>query len=229
MKNKLFDVVCVICAALLALLIWSLISRSKVADIADQNIRAAADTLAQYKLKNGELLASIASYEVASKDMAGVLRLTEDQLKEYKKKLGSKPQVVTKIQTRVSHDTIVITSPIEKKDEFFTARLAYKDKYTSLGGSVTGSQDTIVTTIDDLNIDVPLTVGLTKDKQFFASSTNPDVYISSITPVIDKTMFKKPSHWGVGVQAGFGGVYGIKHKKFDYGPYVGLGVSYKLF
>ena len=39
---------------------------------------------------------------------------------------------------------------------------------------------------------------------------------------------KKPTRFGLGVQAGFGGTYGLVGKQFDVGPYLGIGLSYNF-
>ena len=39
---------------------------------------------------------------------------------------------------------------------------------------------------------------------------------------------KKPTRFGLGVQVGFGGTYGIVNKKLDVGPYIGVGLSYNF-
>ena len=48
------------------------------------------------------------------------------------------------------------------------------------------------------------------------------------TTVIERTVDKQLKHWGVGVSAGFGGFYALNAKKFDAGPYLGLGFTYKF-
>lgn len=39
---------------------------------------------------------------------------------------------------------------------------------------------------------------------------------------------RKPTRFGIGIQAGFGGMYGLKSKEIDAGPYIGVGISYNL-
>lgn len=50
-----------------------------------------------------------------------------------------------------------------------------------------------------------------------------------ITQTVTRTVqVPERKRWGVGVQAGFGGFYGISSKRVDYGPYMGVGVSYNI-
>lgn len=46
---------------------------------------------------------------------------------------------------------------------------------------------------------------------------------------IQQIVYKEPKkHWGVGINAGVGGSYGLIHKQFDVGPYVGVGLIYRF-
>ena len=51
-----------------------------------------------------------------------------------------------------------------------------------------------------------------------------------VTNTVTETVYekRKPTRFGIGIQAGFGGMYGLKSKKIDAGPYIGVGISYNL-
>ena len=58
------------------------------------------------------------------------------------------------------------------------------------------------------------------------------ISVFPITKVVTQTITihdkSKPKPLGVGVQVGFGGFYGISGKRVDYGPYIGVGISYNI-
>lgn len=49
-----------------------------------------------------------------------------------------------------------------------------------------------------------------------------------VTQTVTVTEKRRPTKFGVGVQVGFGGTYGLVHKQLDAGPYVGVGISYNF-
>lgn len=53
-------------------------------------------------------------------------------------------------------------------------------------------------------------------------------FIPRDTFYINITQIKK-KRWGISIQGGIGVNYGLIHKSFDVGPYIGIGVSYNLF
>lgn len=51
-----------------------------------------------------------------------------------------------------------------------------------------------------------------------------------VTNTVTETVYekRKPTRFGIGIQAGFGGMYGLKSNEIDAGPYIGVGISYNL-
>lgn len=48
------------------------------------------------------------------------------------------------------------------------------------------------------------------------------------TTIIERTVDKQIKHWGVGITGGFAGIYGLSSKKFDAGPGLMVGFTYKF-
>lgn len=44
-----------------------------------------------------------------------------------------------------------------------------------------------------------------------------------------QTVVQPPKKWSIGIQSGIGGQYGIVHRQFDVGPYIGIGLQYNFY
>ena len=64
----------------------------------------------------------------------------------------------------------------------------------------------------------------TEDDCIYIKSDNPYVKYDHITGIQEQQ--KKPKHWNIGFQAGFGFQYGMLNKTIDVGPYLGVGISW---
>ena len=62
----------------------------------------------------------------------------------------------------------------------------------------------------------------------YATLTNLNPYTSTKEMRVYQVRVPKQRRFGVGLQAGFGGVYDIQQKSIGYGPYVGLGINYNI-
>lgn len=88
---------------------------------------------------------------------------------------------------------------------------------------------------DTTYLEIPMEQKVYKD-------TNYTAYVSGFRPQLDSltiripttyiettTTIRKPApRWSFGIQAGFGAQYGIVNKTADFGPYVGIGVTYRI-
>lgn len=176
----------------------------------NQNLKAAKGQVEQLVLENGEIVAIRDSYISSYNEIKEQLELSNKEIRSLKKKLGEKPKTITKIETIIKYDTI---QPIQTtQPNLFN----YKDDWVSF------HLDIDKPLISNLSINAPLKVGMTKDK-VFVYSDNPYLNIMTV-----ENHIKKPSRWSVGIQCGFGLNYGIVNKSIDIGPYVGVGLEYKI-
>lgn len=88
---------------------------------------------------------------------------------------------------------------------------------------------------DTTYIEIPM-------EQKVYSDTNYTAYVSGFRPQLDSltiripttyiettTTIRKPApRWNVGIQVGMGAQYGIVNKSPDFGPYVGIGITYRI-
>lgn len=176
----------------------------------NQNLKATKGQVEQLVLENGEIVAIRDSYISSYNEIKEQLELSNKEIRSLKKKLGEKPKTITKIETVIKYDTI---QPIQTtQPNLFN----YKDDWVSF------HLDIDKPLISNLSINAPLKVGMTKDK-VFVYSDNPYLNITSV-----ENHIKKPSRWSIGIQCGFGLNYGIVNKSIDIGPYVGVGLEYKI-
>ena len=198
-----------------------------------KNYYAMRDSIEQIELKNGELISEKQALILEKdefEDYMAELGITDR--KDLENKLNSKVKYITNVETQLLIDTIeTVHDSIVYVDNYPTYKFCYDEKYLHLNGE-TAMRDSIPqTTLYDIEVPVGLTVGLTDQRNIFVKSDNPYMEIREIRGAeLDKSTFKKfTSKFGFGVQAGIGGQYGLINKEFDVGPYVGLGISYKLF
>ena len=141
---------------------------------------------------------------------------------------GRRPQPSIVVQT----DTIVFRDTITQyKPEYITKTVVRKE--------LVEVADTM-TIHDTAYIALPIERKEYRDSNYYAVVTGyrpeleqitvypkTQVITNTITQTIEVPV-KKPKPWGIGVQAGFGGQYGITSKRVDYGPYIGVGISYNI-
>lgn len=190
-------------------------------DRANQNLIAMSDTVKEVRLKNGELLFEKSAWILKEKELSSVLDITDKELKDLKKKLGSSLEYIAFLEGSVHVDTVVTV-----RDSLIyingTERYLFelKEPYIGISGYHEGNQ----TTFSQIEVPVPLMVGLSEDYKIFVSSSNPYVRFDGIQgAVLNKSALVRKPRFSWGIQIGVGGNYGFIHKNWDVGPYMGIG------
>lgn len=124
----------------------------------------------------------------------------------------------------VKWDTIVRTQPVVVEQNALELK-AYRVK---LLGRIDGSSNDSVYNADSAVVELPIEQKVYGDSTYKAWVSGFDARLDSIklfqpTKYITITTKQKPSRWNVGLQGGVG----ITPKGIQ--PYIGVGVSYKLF
>lgn len=124
----------------------------------------------------------------------------------------------------VKWDTIVQTKPIAVESKVVELR-SYRVK---LLGRIDGSSNDSVYNADSVVVELPIEQKVYGDSTYKAWVSGFDARLDSIklyqpTKYITITTKQKTSRWNVGIQGGVG----ITPKGIQ--PYIGVGVSYKLF
>lgn len=191
-----------------------------------RNYIASLDTLRTYKTKNGELLVAKKAYELSNKDLEDALDKSRNDLRDIEKRLQSKIDYIAEIEGNIRIDTIITT--VVKDTTIYQLRdgiypFYYSDRYFSLQGQTNTKENK--TTLYNLKMDLPLTVGLTKDNQIFVNTSNPYVTITDIQGAKVKPKYRHFSH---GIQLGIGPSYSLTGNHFDLSIYAGYGIEYRF-
>lgn len=232
-EKILIGLIAFFCA--LAVIGWGIAYSIQCERVIDhQNIKALMDTLTVVNTKNDELIAYKNSYVLEKKDLESYIDIKENEIKSLEKQLKSKVQYISKIESKIHTDTIIIRDSIKYIDSCVYYHFNEENEYYKIGGytHVHGNEysETIIT---DNAMNLKLNVGVDDEWRIFVKTDNPYVSFSTIDgALLNKDIFlkqqKKP-HFGVSLQAGIGAQYGLIHKTFDVGPYIGIGINYILF
>jgi hypothetical protein len=200
----------------------------------NNNISVYRDSIETVVLKNDELLASKQSLILSESQIREELNVSKNEIKELKKHLKSDLAYIAKLEANVELKDTVWMKPdtvFVNANNYITKTFNYSDDWLQMNSSLYGSDvDDLQLSIDYLNIDVPLMLGLTNNYKFWVKTDNPYVTFTNIeSAVVDESSIRpKKQHWNFGIHAGIGVHYGLFGQKVDVGPYVGAGVTYNF-
>lgn len=129
----------------------------------------------------------------------------------------------TVIKVETYRDTVTIEKPVPVKEYVYDSILV-----------------PVVDTMhirDTVYISLPMERKEYRDSDYVAVVTGyrpelESISVFPLTKVVTQTITihdkSKPKPWGIGVHAGFGMQYGISSRRLDYGPYLGVGLSYNF-
>ena len=202
------------------------------------NIKALTDSVQVLELKNGNLLHEKQSLILEKKEIEKYLDISNKEIKEIEKQLNSSLALISELKTNIRIDTIITTDSliISNNNDTIIAHFRYNDKWITLNGyTKIIDNDKSNTQINDLLIDVPLTIGLTNDYKVFATSDNPYVSFTSVNAASIENSISNNKHkrWGFGPYVGFGVNFGYdpfhNGAGITLGGSVGFCVTYNLF
>ena len=199
---------------------------------ANQNLSAVTDTIHTLETKNGEIIKWNQSLILDKDGLQAQLEQEELNRKEIERSLNSKISSLTNVIAGFSADTIKVTDTVKIIDDSTrVANFRYVDDWMTISGKTLFSGMLSETTISDLRIRVPVTIGQTEDLKLFVHTANPNVSIELMNNyIVDNSgVLKKRSRWSFGLYGGFGMQYGLLTKSIDFGPQFGVGVSYRIF
>ena len=227
-----FIIEAVILIGLLAL-VWGYYN-NKLND-SEQNIKAMRGRVEQVELQNSQLLASRDSYIATINDLEELLNVTKKEVRAIQQQLDSKIAYISKIEQniKVEYIEVVKDSIVYVTNNKLIATFHYQDNWLSFNGENEfefGDSTDYKTSICNININAPLTVGLTDDYKIFITTPNPYVSFSSIEgAVLDNSIIKpKKKRFNWGIQLGVGAMYDIIKKDVAVGPYGGIGGEFNF-
>ena len=228
--------VIIIIETLLFLLIFSVMihyNNDRISKLSN-NVSVYRDSIETVTLKNNELLASKQSLILSEAQIRDELNVSKAEIKELKRQLNADLAYIAKLETNVELKDTVWMLPdtvFVNANNYITKSFKYSDNWLQMNSSVYGSNvDDLKLSIDYLNIDVPLMLGLTDNYKFWVQTNNPYVTFTNIDgAVVDESAIKpKRQAWHLSMHAGIGVHYGLFGQKVDVGPYIGAGVSYNF-
>lgn len=231
-KNILWHILEAVIFLVIISCVWNYYSNKN--DINEQNLKAAQNELYEVKLKNGELMTVRDSYIATIDDLEQLLDISKKEAKDLQRQLDSKIAYISKIESNIKIEYIEVVRDsivyVNNAPNNIIAPFHYNDAWMNITGQNNiklGESFECTTLLNEININTPLTVGLTDDYQIFVSSPNPYLHISEIEgAVLDKSKFrprKKLINWGF--QVGIGPMYDIIDNDIAVGVYCGVGAE----
>lgn len=200
---------------------WQSATQDKL-DRVEQNYRAANDSIKVLVLKNHELLYEKEAYILKESELQSHIDITEEEIKEMKKKLKSSIDYITKIEGALLVDTIYTNDTVYIHKDTTFINFDYNDLWLSLNGTTKLIDCNAETTINKLIVPITLETGLTENYSIFVKTDNPYVNVVGLNgAIIDDTKFRPKFHHEL--QIGIGFQYGLFNRNVDFGPQIGYG------
>lgn len=233
-KSILWFLIEIVVFLLILASVWGYLNNKL--DNSEQNLKAARGRIEQVELMNGELLSARDSYIASINDLEELLDITKQEVKDIQRQLDSKVAYISRLESEVNIQYIEVVKDsivyVNNADDIITY-FHYSDKWISFDGKNEIKRKPNFdynTTLSNININTPLTIGLTNDYQFFVTSPNPYVTFTNIDgAVINNSILrprKKRFNWGL--QLGFGTTYDIVDNDIAVGPYAGVGAEFNF-
>lgn len=220
---------------ILCLLIGSLLvslmgirNRNQALAIAERNWKIAQDSLVIQELKSGALLAERDAYILSTEAMAQELQLSKSQVRELEKKLHSSWEIISQIQSEAHIDTIEVPVEVSWWGDSMKINFAYSDRWVVMDGVMCVNPNNSFMMLNNLTLNLPLTVGMTQDKTFFATSDNPYIHFTDIKSAVNLETMKKKKRWTIGLNVGPGIYYDILHNNLGLGVGLQVGLNFNF-
>ena len=217
---------------MIVLFVWALISMQRCSimkhnyDTVQNNIVALTDSIEYYECKTGELVAQktmlIGEIKDLKESYSKELNCLYYDLNSMKRKNAQMAAQLKGFIDNPVKDTIWKYDTI-KFEKSLIQPFDFSDKWRILSGNITLKDDTIGLNIKEDQVFFDYTIAI-EDGCIYIKSDNPYVKYDYVTAIQEQQ--KKPKHWNIGFQAGFGFQYGMFNKTIDVGPYLGVGVSW---
>ena len=189
----------------------------------ENNYYVAMDSVNIIRTKNNTLIFERDNFKL---DYDELDKQSQQKIKELEKEINKQINYISKLEGNIKIDTLIIKDSVYVSDDVTHIIFDYSDDWFKINGVTLLSQDT-TTTINNLYMDVPLVLGLTKDNNsIFVTTNNPYVSFSSITGTDLANTPQSFKHWRWDVKFGFDFQYGLINKTLDNTPYIETGLEY---
>ena len=232
-KKHIKDLLILLFALIACVFLFSTCSKMKENKYLENNIKALVDTVQVIELRNGNLMYENQLLILEKNELQKYMDVSKAEIRDLERKLNSQLAYINKLKAEIQVDTIHCFDTL-----YYTPTgdlqigFKYMDKYTEINGKTTVHDYTSAnTTIDNIKMDVPITLGITDEYKFFATSDNPNVVFSDVNGAAISDRLKK-KRWGIGPTVSFG-VYGgydfiQKTPSVGVGAMIGVSLHYDL-
>lgn len=210
---------------ILVVMIFTLQHKGQETERWENNYHTAIDSVNVIKTKNDELIYERDNFRLNYEELD---KQSQQEIKKLEKELNKQITYISKLEANIKIDTLIIKDSVYIKDNVTHINFNYMDEWFKLSGVTSLGKDT-TTTINNINMNVPLTLGLTqKDNKssIFATTTNPYITFTDITGTELNNTPKEFKYWRWSVGFGFNLQYGILNKIIDNTPYLETGIEY---
>lgn len=202
-------------------------------ETSEQNLIAYKGQMEQLELKNGELISTRDSYILDKKNLEEALEVSKDEVKMLEKKLESSLAYIANMESQIHIDTVTIVEDSIIYDEGDIAQIhfEYDDDWFGVKGTTDLTGPEITTSLYDIKMYVPIQWGMMDNYKIFVKSDNPYVSFTNLDgAVIDGSkLIPKQRKFGLSIQGGFGVNYDLLKKNLGVGPYLGVGVHWRIW
>ncbi len=195
------------------------------------NYEVSQDSIKIYQLKNDELMYTHGSYILNIEELENIIGIKEDYIKDIEKKLDNNVLYISNIESQIIIKDSLINSQVIERDTInntVSSGFDFTNEWYSINGKVSIYDTYIESTVNSVEMNTPLTVGLTEDWRIFVNTDNPYININNISgAMLDPDKYtEKQSKIQLGIQGGYYFIYddGIKN-----GPGIGVGLNIKLW
>lgn len=204
------------------------------------NISALTDSVREYRLDNGDLVAEKGALQTSISDLRNINTDLYDELQEEKNK---PPKTITKIEYVVKRDTFYVDDSryTYLGDDSYRISWEYQEsggwglralegnsRFDFIGDStITNINTQITKDIFEMNITTGFRETEDGKLQAYARTSAPNVSFTQVDgAIIDPNAYvnQSPNKWGVGFHVGYG-----LTSEFKPTPYIGVGLSYDVF
>lgn len=202
-------------------------------ETSEQNLIAYKGQMEQLELKNGELIAARDSYILDKKQLEEALDVSKSEVKQLEKRLNSSLAYIANMESQIRIDTVTIVKDSIIYDEGDIAQIHfdYDDDWFGVKGTTDLTGPKITTSLYDIKMYVPIQWGMMDNYKIFVTSENPYVSFTNLDgAVIDGSkIIPKQRKFGLSMQGGFGVNYDLINKNLGIGPYLGVGVHWRIW
>ena len=202
-------------------------------ETSEQNLIAYKGRMEQLELKNGELISTRDSYILDKKNLEEALEVSKDEIKMLERKLESSLAYIANMESQIRIDTVTIVkdSIIYDEEDIAQIHFEYDDDWFGVKGTTDLMSPEITTSLYDIKMYVPIQWGMMDNYKIFVKSDNPYVSFTNLDgAVIDGSkLIPKQRKFGLSVQGGMGVNYDLIGKQLGVGPYLGVGVHWRIW